>query len=185
MKRTKQIELFKEEKVYAEKHELVPEGFDVVEKDAGTRFSDAYIERCEKETDALILVEAPTFLDQPTDHLKKHRNEFVFVESTAFEIIGVESVSLEFDDVFETYTAMLGLKVQKKFGPAIKDYLEAHLVGDEGKYSVMFSMADGLWDVNFAIGYADGFKEDMPLLEAFQLIYDFIFSLIEAIEDFE
>ena len=29
----KQIELFKEEKVYAEKHELVPEGFDVVVKD--------------------------------------------------------------------------------------------------------------------------------------------------------
>ena len=72
---------------------------------------------------------------------------------------------------------MFGLKVQKKFGPAIKDYLEAHLIGDEGKYSVMFSMADGLWDVNFALGLCDGFKEDMTLLEAlstYLLIHLFI-----------
>ncbi|MCZ2257732.1 branched-chain amino acid aminotransferase [Sporosarcina sp. G11-34] len=184
MKEADKIELFKEEKEYAKKHGLFQD-IEVLEKDSSTRFADAYIERCEKETEALILVEAPIFLDQSIEHLKKNRHEFIFVESTSFGVIGVDAISLEFDDVFETYTALLGLKIQKKFGPAIKDYFETNLTGDAGKYSVMFSMADGLWDVNFALSYADGFKEDMTLAEAFQLIYQFLFTLVEACETFE
>ena len=180
-----QIELFKEEKKYAEKHDLLAPGLEVVLKLDSSRFSDAYIERCEKETDALILVESPSFLEQSTDHLLKHRNEFVFVESKAFEIIGVEAISLEFDDVFKTVSAMFGLKLQKKFGPAMKEYLENHLVDEEGKYSIQFSMADGLWDVNFALSYVEGFKADMPLSEAYQLLYNFIFSLVETVEEIE
>jgi len=46
-------------------------------------------------------------------------------------------------------------------------------------------MADGLWDVNFALSYAEGFTEEMTLLEAYQLTFRFIFSLIETIEENE
>ena len=184
MKEANKIELFKEEKEYAEKHGLFQD-IEVLEKDSSTRFADAYIERCEKETDALILVEAPIFLEQPIEQLKKNRHEFLFVESASFAVVGVESISFEFDDVFETYTAMLGLQLQKKFGTAIKDYFETNLTGDAGKYSVLFSMEDGLWDVNFALSYAEGFKEDMTLAEAFQHIYQFLFTLVETCESLE
>ena len=116
------------------------------------------IERCDKETEELIATEESTFLTQPLTYLKKHQNEFIYIESPALESIRVDAIVLELDDVFETYTAMLGLKLQKKFGAAMKAYLEEHVQG-EGAYSVMFSDKDGLWDVNFALNYAKGFTE--------------------------
>ena len=64
------IELHKEEKQYAEKHQLLPAGVEVVLKDAASRFSDAYLERCEKETVALIIVETPKFLDGKIESFK-------------------------------------------------------------------------------------------------------------------
>lgn len=179
------IELHPEEKGYAEKHQLIPAGVEVVEKNADSRFADAYLERCEKATVALVLVETPILLEEKVDHLKKHNGEFLYVESTLFDILGVDAISLELDDVFGTYTAMFGLKLQKKYQAAIKDYLDRHLSGEEGKYSVAFSSNDGLWDMNFALNYADGFKKDMTLLEAYNLIYTFIFTMLEEIEDAE
>ena len=179
------IELHPEEKGYAEKHQLIPADVEVVEKTADSRFADAYLERCEKATVALVLVETPILLEEKVDHLKKHNGEFLYVESTLFDILGVDAISLELDDVFGTYTAMFGLKLQKKYQAAIKDYLDRHLSGEEGKYSVAFSSNDGLWDMNFALNYADGFKKDMTLLEAYNLIYTFIFTMLEEIEDAE
>lgn len=41
------IELYKEEKAYAEKHQLIPATLEVIEKE--NRFKNAYIERCEKK----------------------------------------------------------------------------------------------------------------------------------------
>lgn len=140
------------------------------------------IERCDKETEQLIATEAQTFLTQSLEYLRKHKNEFLFVESPSFELIRVDAIALELDDVFDTYTVMLGLKLQKKFGPAIKAYLDEHLSGDGAKYSVMFSDQDGLWDVNFAVNYAEGFKEDMSFDEAYQFIYNFVSKLVEAVQ---
>ncbi|MBO1912972.1 hypothetical protein J4G37_50225, partial [Microvirga sp. 3-52] len=107
------IELHKVEKDYAETHQLLPTGVEVVLKDATSNFSDAYLERCEKETVALIIVETPRFLEEKIDHLKTHIKEFLYVESKSFDLVGVDAVSLEVDDVFETYTAMFGLKMKK------------------------------------------------------------------------
>lgn len=176
------IALHIEAKEYAEKHELIPAGVEVIEKAADSRFTDAYLERCEKATVALVLVEIPKFLDEKVDHLKKHNGEFLYVESPLFDMLGVDAISLELDDVFGTYTAMFGLKLQKKYEAAIKTYLDSHLSGEEGKYSVAFSGQDGLWDMNFALNYVEGFKEDMTLLEAYHLIYTFIFAMLEEIE---
>lgn len=179
------IELHLEEKEYAEKHQLIPANVEVAEKAADSRFADAYLERCEKATVALIIVETPSFLANKVDHLKKHNGEFLYVESKLFDILGVDAISLELDDVFGTYTAMFGLKLQKKYQAAIKEYLDRRLSGDEGKYSVAFSSKDGLWDMNFALNYAEGFKDDMTLLEAYNLIYTFILTMLEEIEDAE
>lgn len=178
-----QVSLHKEEKAYAEKHGLIPVGVEVGLKEA--LFTDAYVERCEKETVALIVVETPLLFEQPLDQLKKHQREFVYVEASALHIIGVDAISLELDDVFGTYTAMVGLQLQKKYESAMKAYLEANLTGDEGKYSIAFSMKDGLWDFNFSLSYAQGFREDMTIGEALQLVYDFIFSLVETVEEDE
>lgn len=179
------IELYKEEIEYAEKHDLIPSGVEVTEKDVNSRFSDAYVERCEKATVELILGEIPSFLDGKITHLKEHISEFVYVESKIFELLGIDAISIELDDVFGTYTAMFGLKIRKKYNSAIKAYLDKELADGEGKYSVAFSEKDGLWDMNFSLDYADGFKEDMTMLEAYNLIYSFAFSLVATIEDNE
>jgi hypothetical protein len=179
----KKISLYPEEKKYAVNHQLLSTEIIVVELDASNRFSDAIIERCNKETEELIASETLSFLDQPLAYLKLNMKEFLFVESNSLANIGVDSIALEFDEVFERYTAMLGLKLQKKFGAAIKTHFDNHLVGDEAKYSVLFSAEDGLWHVNFPINYVNHFQMEMSLADAFELIYLFLFTLVEDVED--
>ncbi|WP_186671729.1 branched-chain amino acid aminotransferase [Sporosarcina sp. BP05] len=173
------IEFFNVDKEYAAKHQLIAEGVTVVEK----AFQFSAIERCVKETENLIREEDQNFLNDSISYLKNHMNEFVYVESNAFEVIRVDAVVLELDDVFETYTALFGLKLQKKFGNDMKAYLDTHLRGDGAKYSVMFSIEDGLWDINFALDYIEGFSEDLSFVEVYQLMYNFIFKLIETVDE--
>ncbi|MBK3497092.1 branched-chain amino acid aminotransferase [Viridibacillus sp. YIM B01967] len=172
------IGLFDIEKEYAEKHQLLQEVI-ATEK----AFHAQVFERCNKETEDLISTETAAFLNEPISYLKKQNNEFVYVESNIFELVRIDAIALEFDDVFETYTALFGLKLQKKFGDAIKTYLDTHLHGDNAKHSVMFSAEDGLWDVNFALGYVEGFNETQSFEEIYNMIYRFVFKLVEAIEE--
>jgi hypothetical protein len=178
----REIRLFPEEKEYSLKHQLLSSDLVVVELDVRNRFSDAVIERCHKETEELIASETLNFLKQPLAYLKVNLKEFLFVESTSLVNIGVDSIALEFDEVFERYTAMLGLKLQKKFGAAIKTHFDDHLLGDEVNYSVLFSDEDGLWHVNFPINNANHFQIDMSLEDAFELIYHFLFTLVVDVE---
>lgn len=145
-------------------------------------FTDAYIERCSKETETMIANESSSFLNQPITYLKEHKNEFIYVESTLFEQIGVEGVSLEVDDVFGTYDVMLGLKLQKKYEKMLKDQLNNSLQGDEAKFDLMFSHDDGLWDLNFALNYVDGYTGNLSIHEAFQLIHQFLNTLVHTIK---
>jgi hypothetical protein len=176
------LELFKEEKDYMLKHGLIEANTDIVEKSPELRFLDAYIERSDKESEEVIGEEGHTFLEQPLDYLKKHMNEFIYLESNWFEIIGVDAVSLEVDDLFGTYDVMLGLKIQKKFEPSIRMFLKDHL-GDEEKFDLMFSLDDGLWNLNFDLDSVEGYSETITLGEAFRLIYQFLFKLAEAVEE--
>ncbi|QNK89296.1 branched-chain amino acid aminotransferase [Sporosarcina sp. resist] len=173
------IEFFNVDKEYVAKHQLIAGDVTVVEK----AFKFSAIERCVKETENLIREEDQNFLNESISYLKNHMNEFVYVESNAFEVIRVDAVVLELDDVFETYTALFGLKLQKKFGNDMKAYLDKHLHGDGAKYSVMFSNEDGLWDMNFALNYIEGFSEDLSFVEVYQLMYDFIFKMVEAVDE--
>lgn len=122
------IELYKEEKRYAEKYNLIPANVEVIEKDCRTRFQDAYVERCEKETIALIIVETPKFLEEKIDHLKSRQEEFLYVESEFFDLVGVDALSMEIDDVFGTYTVLFGLKMNKQNETVIKTYLDLSLI---------------------------------------------------------
>lgn len=153
-----------------------------MENKLNSNFTDAYIERCSKETETMIANESSSFLNQPLTYLKEHKNEFIYVESALFEQVGVEGVSLEVDDVFGTYDVMLGLKLQKKFEKMLKDQLNSSLNGDEAKFDLMFSHDDGLWDLNFALNYVDGFKENLSMNEAFQLIHQFLNTLVHTIK---
>lgn len=175
------IELYKEEKAYAEKHQLIPATLEVIEKE--NRFKNAYIERCEKETVNLVIVETAIFLDEKLEHLKTHLREFVYLEDQSLDLVGIDALSLEVDDVFGTYTALFGLKMKQKYEAAIKAYLEENLVDQRGKFSVSFSGQDGLWNMNLAVNYIEGFRDDMTLLEAYELIYAFVFKMVETIEE--
>lgn len=177
------IELFKEEKDYVEKHKLLAEDIILVEKENTSRFTDAYMERSNKESEELISEENSAFLSQPIEYLKKNKDEFLYFESRWFELIGVEALSLEVDDVFGTYNAMFGLKFQKKMGDVLKTYLTKELQEGIGSFSLMFNQGEGLWDVNVALDNIKGFQEDMSLEEAFPLIYRFLFNLVQTIEE--
>ncbi|MCL6573726.1 MAG: branched-chain amino acid aminotransferase [Bacillus sp. (in: Bacteria)] len=176
------LPIFKEEKEYVEKNQLAV-SIPFEEQDSNNRFAGAYIERCDKETENMIKNELSTFLTQPISYLKKHKNEFIYLESIWFELVGVEAVSLEADDVFGTYDVMLGLKLQKKFGKMVKENLNINLHSDEAKFDLVFSLEDGLWNLNFALNYVEGFQEELTIGEAFQLIHRFLFRLVEAVEE--
>lgn len=177
------VELFKEERDYVEKHKLIADDITIVEKENTSRFTDAYIERSNKESEELISEENSAFLSQSIEYLKNNKEEFLYFESKWFGLIGVEALSLEMDDVFGTYNAMFGLKFQKKMGEALKTYLTKELQEGIGSFSLMFNQGDGLWDVNFALDNLNGFREDLSLEETFNLIYHFLFILVETIEE--
>lgn len=177
------LDVYKEEKDYIEKNQLVDKDVQLNVKDAALRFADAYIERSDKETEELLAEESTDFLNQRLDYLKTHKNEFIYLESKWFELINVETVSLEVDDVFGTYDVMLGLKLQKKFGPVIKTYVNSSLNGESVKYNLLFSGDEGVWNFNFPLNHVDGFHENLSIGEAFQLIYAFLFTLAEAVEE--
>ncbi|MDF0725546.1 branched-chain amino acid aminotransferase [Cytobacillus sp. S13-E01] len=179
------IELFKEEKEFAEKHQLITEKSNVVEKSSNSRFTDAYIGRYDKETEDVIAEESSTFLRQPIEYLKKHKNEFLYLESDWLDLIGVDAVSLELDDVFGTYGVLLGLKQKKKVEKSLKENLTNVFQGDSLNYSLMFDGDEGLWNLNFALNFIVGFKEDISIEEAYNLIYGMLFKLVETIEEAE
>ncbi|MHC0035557.1 branched-chain amino acid aminotransferase [Pseudoneobacillus sp. C159] len=177
------LELFKEEEEYARKHQFITDEMTVIENNQALRFSDAYIERSDKETEESLGVEGVDFLEQPITYLRKHINEFIYVESKWFDLIGVEAISLEVDDVFRSYDVMLGLKLQKKYEGAMKSYLQNQLIGEEARFDLMFHANEGLWDLNFDLGGLEGFNEAMTIGEAYLMIYSFLFKLVVAVEN--
>lgn len=181
--RNGEIELYKEEKEFALERALlssdVLENFTLTEKEPISRFSDAYMERSNKETEELVEVVGRRLFSESIDFLKKHMQEFIYVESPWFDKIGVDAVSLEVDDVFGTYDVMLGIQLQKKHGAKIREFLNAHLHGDvdDPKFDLIFSGQDGMWELNFSLNHLKEFKEDMSIGEAYVGIYRLLFNL--------
>ena len=182
-----QVEVFKEEREYIEKHHLLNDYLDktisFIEKDPSLRFVDVYIERCDKETEELLAEESSSFMHQPIEYFKNHSNEFMYLESEWFDLIGVDAISFEADSVFGTYDVMLGLKVQKKYEPSLKSFLTTQLSSDDTTFDLMFNGNDGLWDFNFALNSLRDFHEMETIQEAFESVYRFLFQLAEALEE--
>lgn len=145
-------------------------------------FTDAYIERLDKETEEVLAEESTAFLDQPITYFKNHQNEFMYLESNSFEQIQVDAISFEVDDVFGTYSVLLGLKLQKKHQQTIKEFLNANLGGEGENISLMFNGDDGLWDVNFSIHNVAGFNENMTIGDAYRLVFQFLAQLVSIVK---
>lgn len=174
------IEALPEEMEYLLQNDLKsPEGLTII--DFKTALSQAVVERCDKETEELI-ADGHAILDEPVRYLKENSEHFVYLEAECFDRVGVDGVSLEMNDVFQTYGALLGLKLQKKFGPEIKQILAETLTNGEDSYELLFNGEDGLWDLNLTLNDMRGFSEEATLLEAYEMVYQFIFFLRFTIE---
>ena len=167
------------EKAYAKKHALLS---DEEIAEVATLPIDV-IERCDKETEELLAEETASFLTLPVHYLKEHPNEFVYVASDRLDVIRVDSFALEFDEMFGVYSALFGLKLQKKQSEFLHTYLKTHLQHEKMTYSVAFSGQEGLWEVNFALDALDGFSEEQSFDEVLMRLYRFIFGLLEALEE--
>ncbi|UYZ20283.1 branched-chain amino acid aminotransferase [Mesobacillus jeotgali] len=176
------VELHNEEKEYAERQGLL-HGVEVKGLESDARFADAYVERGDKETEEFLGEESFGFLNQPIAYFKERKNEFMYLESKWFDLVGVDAVSLEKDDVFGTYDVMLGLKLQKKYESGIKKYLEENLNGEGSRYDLLFDGNEGVWSLNFALNGLESYREDLLIRDAYNLVYGFLFRLAESLEN--
>ena len=168
-----------EEKAYIEKHDGLG-GISIAEEKEP--FVEAYIELSDKETEEMIAEKDTSFLGQPVSYFKEHINQFLYVEAVEFERIGVDSACFEVDDIFGSYEALLGLKLQKKHDKAIKEYVRAHIDPDKGRFSMMFNANEGIWDINVSLDGLPGFDESFTVKAALSFIRTFLFGLMEAVE---
>ncbi len=170
--------LLEVEKTYAQKHALLDE--DATVDSIALQFE--VIERCNKETEELIVEETASFLTNSVQYLKEHANEFLYVASERFDVIRVDSFALEFDGAFGVYSALFGLRLQKKYSEFLHSYLKAHLQHEKMTYNVAFSGEDGLWEVNLALDALDGFSEQQSFDEVLAQLYSLVFELLEELE---
>ena len=170
------------EEAYAQSNELIKADINIKKIELVERFSDIYVERCNKESEETLSEEGSTFLERPISFLKDHKEEFLYVESQSFSIIGIDSISIELDDIFKTYDVMFGLKLQKKFESALKDAMKQLFITDQPKMAIMFNQQDGVWDMNFALNHIERFNESNSLQENILLMYQFMFEVLSTIE---
>lgn len=166
------------EKTYAQKHELLDE--DATVETISLPFD--VIERCNKETEELLAEETASFLTKPVHYLKEHANEFMYVTSERLDVIRVDSFALEFDGAFGVYSALFGLRLQKKYSAFLHSYFKAHLQHEQITYSAVFSGEDGLWEVNLALDALDVFSEQQSFDEVLAQLYCLVFGLVEELE---
>jgi hypothetical protein len=174
------VALFNIEEGYASAHGIL-EG-EVLSEDTRSRFQELIIERCNKESEETVKKESASFLDNPLSILKSHKDEFLFLNAEWFEIIRIDGISIEIDDVFGHYAAMFGLKLQKKFRDEMEEYLDVTLQDEQG-YNLLFNGEDGLWDVNIAINNLPSISEDLTLKDVIEIIYVYLFEMIEKVTE--
>ncbi|TYS13786.1 branched-chain amino acid aminotransferase [Rossellomorea vietnamensis] len=176
------IALFSDERIFASETGILSGEITVEPLDDAVRFHDSLIERVNKETEELIHTEeTPQFLDTPVNFVKRNIHEFLFIDSKWFEIIRIDGLTLEVDDVFGHYSALTGLKLQKKMANDLKAALSEKLHGED-KVQLMWNDKDGLFDLNLSIDKLDGFNENEPLGKNLQLIYHFLFTVLKELE---
>ncbi len=140
------------------------------------------LERCNKETEETLAVETGEFSEQKLAYLKKHQEEFLYAESENFANLKMDAVVLEFDEMFNVYTALFGLRLQKKVNAQLKAYLRDNLKGMLGSSSAMFSGDEGIWEINIALDAMEGFTGEETIGQAYELLCSFVKGLLGAIE---
>ncbi|CEG26289.1 hypothetical protein [Bacillus sp. B-jedd] len=173
--------LYADEIEYAQKQGLIEEGA-ASEKNSAERFNDAYIELSDKETEQVAANGGTDILQQPISYLKKNMNQFIYVESKWFELVDVDAVVLEVDDVFRNYQALLGLKLQKKYGDRLNGLLQEKFCFAKTDYSLMFDGGEGIWNFNFSLEALKEFNEEKTISETLGLVYNFLFTLAQEVE---
>jgi len=109
--------------------------------------------------------------------------EFMYLESPWFEMIGVDAISFEADSVFGNYDVMLGLKLPKKTEKSIKAFFLSHFHHEEASLDLMFNQNDGLWELNFALNDLAIYQAEWTIREAYTAIYQLLFLLVEEVEE--
>ena len=145
-------------------------------------FTVSALERCNKESEETLAVETATFLQQNISYLKAHQEEFLYAESSSFADAKMDAVVLEFDEMFKVYTALFGLRLQKKVNQQLKMYLRDNLKGMLGSSSAMFDGNEGIWEVNIALDAIEGFTGDETFEQAYELLIAFVTNMLVAIE---
>ncbi|KAB7671211.1 branched-chain amino acid aminotransferase [Bacillus sp. B1-b2] len=147
------------------------------------RFSDLYLELVNKETDETVESDLPySFLDSQMNYFEKNIENYLYIESSAFEIISAESFMIEVDSVFSTYELILGLQLPKKKEKDIRNYINANLQEESASFQLLFNDKDGLWELNLPLDKINGFDKNMTLAESIKLAYLFLFNLGIALE---
>ena len=145
-------------------------------------FTVSALERCNKETEETVAVETAEFLQQKISYFKAHQEEFLYTESSDFANAKMDAVVLEFDDMFKVYTALFGLRLQKKVNQQLKAYLRDNLKGMLGSSSAMFEGNEGIWEVNIALDAIEGFTGEETIEQAYELLINFVKTMLEAFE---
>ena len=145
-------------------------------------FTVSALERCNKETEETVAVETAEFLQQNISYLKAHQEEFLYAESSAFADVKMDAVVLEFDEMFKVYTALFGLRLQKKMNEQLKSYLRDNLKGMLGSSSAMFDGNEGIWEVNIALDAIEGFTGEETFEQSYELLIDFVKNMLAVIE---
>ncbi|KAB3535603.1 branched-chain amino acid aminotransferase [Bacillus safensis] len=141
------------------------------------RFGDVYIERVDKESENMIQTENASFLNTPLTYVKKHQKEFIYIESKWFDVVKVDGLAIEWDEVFQTYTVLFGLKRPKKDTNILKDILSP-LNGAQ----LQFNGQDGLFDVNLQLLELENIHEDTAFIDVISAVYRFLFRMIVQLE---
>jgi hypothetical protein len=140
------------------------------------------LERCNKETEETLAVEKAEFLQQKLAYLKAHQEEFLYSEAEEFASLKMDAVVLEFDEMFKVYTALFGLRLQKKVNAELKAYLRDNLKGMLGSSSAMFSGDEGIWEINIALDAIEGFTGEETIEQGYELLLGFVKGLLETID---
>ncbi|MEC1119224.1 branched-chain amino acid aminotransferase [Bacillus safensis] len=141
------------------------------------RFGDVYIERVDKESENMIQTENASFLNTPLTYVKKHQKEFIYIESKWFDVVKVDGLAIEWDEVFQTYTVLFGLKRPKKDTNILKDMLSP-LNGAQ----LQFNGQDGLFDVNLQLLELEDIHEDTAFIDVISAVYRFLFRMNMQLE---
>ena len=145
-------------------------------------FTVSALERCNKESEETVAVETAEFLQQKLSYFKAHQEEFLYAESSDFANAKMDAVVLEIDEMFKVYTALFGLRLQKKVGQPLKAYLRDNLKGMLGSSSAMFEGNEGIWEVNIALDAIEGFTGEETIEQAYELLINFVTNMLRALE---